>query len=170
MTNLILLIIFNCNRLFKMLHPSITSAGRVAYAAIVKEENPRSNKREAQPLILCKGLLSEISSGRIAAYGIRYGNSEDEWNSLTVMNWVTLKSLLIVLGRPASTHQTLTKLKQIKIHISGRLRGIVIVTRTPAATEKPKPRKQRKLLHHPWLPSFDTFKTTTLRRYFRQFT
>ena len=69
-----------------MLHPSITSAGRVAYAAIVKEENPRSNKREAQPLILCKGLLREISSGRIAAYGIRYGNSEDEWNSLTVMN------------------------------------------------------------------------------------
>ena len=55
---------------------------------------------------------------------LRYGNGNAEWNTLAKMDWISLtywislKSMLIVFGRPTSAHQAVVKLKEIKILIS----------------------------------------------------
>ena len=72
---------------------------------------------------LHKQLLREIASGRFTAYGLKYGNAPHEWNSLADMDFQSLKSMLIVLGRPQSVHQTINRLKEVKILISEHALG-----------------------------------------------
>ena len=67
---------------------------------------------------LSRELMREIASGKFVQYGIVYGNGPYEWNQLADLNYESLKSMLIILGRPQSAHQAAMKIKEIKVQIS----------------------------------------------------
>ena len=63
-------------------------------------------------------LLRELASGRFVNYGMTYGNGPEEWNNLNDLDFQSLKSMLIIMGRPKSVHQAALKIKEIRIGIS----------------------------------------------------
>ena len=66
-------------------------------------------------------LMGEIRSGTFIKYEIVHGQGSDQWSSLAEMDYITLKSMLVVLIRPENNHQLREKIKQIPVNISEKV-------------------------------------------------
>ena len=65
-------------------------------------------------------LMGEIMSGTFIKYEIVHGQASDQWTSLADMDYITLKSMLVVLIRPENNQQLREKIKQIPVNISDK--------------------------------------------------
>lgn len=63
-------------------------------------------------------LMGEATSGAFVKYEIAHGQASDQWTSLAEMDYITLKSMLVVLIRPENNRQLREKIKQTPVNIS----------------------------------------------------
>ena len=62
-------------------------------------------------------LMGEIRSGTFVKYEIVHGQGADQWSSLAEMDYITLKSMLVLLIRPENNHQLREKIKHIRLQL-----------------------------------------------------